>query len=502
MVSPPRQIVVDDADSQIHYFGSGWFEDEGSQDKVGNFGPTYKTTSHGTKGNDSISFSFVGSSVTVWGTTSLKQVDNGTSFDPSWECFVDQISIGATKPFQFPENNWVLCEEETITDGVHVITINVTSTGNTFWFDYITYTPSPSTSYETAVLLVQNTDSAMIYGAGWGALGGTANMTTKVGSEAIFSFVGTSLTWVGFIPTELPHNASKASYSIDNRASVNFPLNGLSPTATTTIYNQVFFTTPDLAIGPHTILITYEGGNGPSTPLTLDYLFVTNTSMPAPLTSSASVTASFPVVSSNPTQSPMVHSRTPVGPIVGGVVGSLSAIAILLSVFWCWRRRRVTHIESGTGFLGTGDDPSYLRTGQPQMSTYMATPSMQRLQAESFTLSNPFAGEGRPSAYVHSRSDVLYGPSSPISPNSDTDNSSSGVRNLSHTPTHTHATSTSDASGYVVGTIDQTRAMRKGRDTAHEPTIAPVVHQDSGIRLHLLRSNVMIEDVPPMYTTT
>lgn len=60
MVSPPRQVVIDDSDTQIHYVGAGWFQDQGSLDNVGNFGPTYKKTSHGTKRNDSMSFSFIG----------------------------------------------------------------------------------------------------------------------------------------------------------------------------------------------------------------------------------------------------------------------------------------------------------------------------------------------------------------------------------------------------------------------------------------------------------
>jgi hypothetical protein len=50
---------VDDVDSQIQYTGP-WFPDQGSQDSVGNFGPPYQSTMHGTISNASLSFAFHG----------------------------------------------------------------------------------------------------------------------------------------------------------------------------------------------------------------------------------------------------------------------------------------------------------------------------------------------------------------------------------------------------------------------------------------------------------
>ena len=55
----PRWIIVDDVDSQIQYTGP-WFPDQGSQDSVGNFGPPYQSTMHGTNSNASLSFAFYG----------------------------------------------------------------------------------------------------------------------------------------------------------------------------------------------------------------------------------------------------------------------------------------------------------------------------------------------------------------------------------------------------------------------------------------------------------
>lgn len=58
----PRQVIVDDTDEDIKYQGFGWFLDNGTQDPVGNFGPTFQSTSHGTKSNGSLSLSFSGQS--------------------------------------------------------------------------------------------------------------------------------------------------------------------------------------------------------------------------------------------------------------------------------------------------------------------------------------------------------------------------------------------------------------------------------------------------------
>ncbi|KAG6809324.1 hypothetical protein H0H93_015912, partial [Arthromyces matolae] len=184
-------------------------------------------------------------------------------------------------------------------------------------------------------------------------------MTTVAGSQVKFDFVGTSLTWVGFIPVELSHNASSVSYVVDNGASVNFNLAGLPASATTTVYFQDFFSIPDLSAGPHSVLVTY---NGPGTPLTLDYLLITNTSLPGTAGATVSSQSTNTATGSSSTTSPKA-SQTPhsgnTGAIVGGVLGGLVFIILLLiALFWCRRRRQVTHVESKPGFLGTGGPPS------------------------------------------------------------------------------------------------------------------------------------------------
>jgi hypothetical protein len=58
--STPRRVVIDDSDPQIRYTGEGWFQDNGSQDGVGNFGPAYNHTLHGTKSDGTLTYTFQG----------------------------------------------------------------------------------------------------------------------------------------------------------------------------------------------------------------------------------------------------------------------------------------------------------------------------------------------------------------------------------------------------------------------------------------------------------
>lgn len=64
-MAEPRWIVVDDKDSGIKYYPASstpWFSvsTEGALDAVGNFGPAYRSTLHGTHSNASLSFNFTG----------------------------------------------------------------------------------------------------------------------------------------------------------------------------------------------------------------------------------------------------------------------------------------------------------------------------------------------------------------------------------------------------------------------------------------------------------
>jgi hypothetical protein len=59
--SSSRTIKVDDTDPHIVYNGGPWILDDGSESKLGNFGPPYQNTLHGVrKGSGSLSYRFQG----------------------------------------------------------------------------------------------------------------------------------------------------------------------------------------------------------------------------------------------------------------------------------------------------------------------------------------------------------------------------------------------------------------------------------------------------------
>ncbi|KAF9458802.1 hypothetical protein BDZ94DRAFT_1312913 [Collybia nuda] len=264
-----RRIVVDDLDSgQIQYVWPGWFRDYGSHDNDGTWGPPYQHTLYGTKVNGNLTFKFNGTDINVLGTTALVKTSTERIFDPTWECFIDQISIGRTEPFTLTENNWDLCAQHEMADGQHELVINVSTAGQAFLFDSIRYTPSP--------------------GLRW-------NLWSR-----------TSLSWIGMIPKEYLRNSTSGTYSIDGEASTSFALEGLDPglAQPENQFNQIFFATPELPAGPHSLSIVYQGGEQ-YTPLTLDFLYVTNNPNPSNISE----------VTHNPSHPDT--RKVPIGTIVG-----------------------------------------------------------------------------------------------------------------------------------------------------------------------------------------
>jgi len=177
--------------------------------------------------------------------------------------------------------------------------------------------------------------------------------------------IGTGLSWYGFRPTELSHNATSAAYSIDAGDPVSFPLTGLPEGAHTTVYNQLFFSTPKLLDGFHS-LVVFHGGDNQHTPLTLTHLVVTSTisaSVPnSGLDSATSTSGSDPssttaltgAYPSSPHNLPSYGSSNdplagkpslsnhsaPLGTILGSTIGSFAFISLaLLFVFGLQRRR-------------------------------------------------------------------------------------------------------------------------------------------------------------------
>ena len=204
-----RLVVVDDTDPNIQYSGP-WFTAQNSQLTTGNFGPPFQSTLHGVSNNASFSYSFSGmsrwlvcfiapslvfgrfsgSQPTVLG-TSITTNASGTQ-DPTWECFIDNISIGWNfSPGSENENNWVFCQNDQLLDGPHVLSMNVTVLHQqTFWFDQIQYLPSSDVTLYNSTLRVDSSDPAVQYSSGWTELLDIVNLTQSTGSTVTFQFFG------------------------------------------------------------------------------------------------------------------------------------------------------------------------------------------------------------------------------------------------------------------------------------------------------------------------
>lgn len=306
--------------------------DNGSQSKLGNFGLPYQNTLHGLKkGSGSLSYSFEGSAVMVYGTMNIRNTSG--VIDPKWSCFIDGVAIPTVPPFQYPENNYPLCEQSQLSDGDHTIIVSATSNGQPFWFDDIEYTPSLGVSLDNATIVVDHMDPYIQYGPGWLPLGDTANMTSTNGAQMNLQFTGVGLSWVGFIPTELPHEPAPALYTVDDLSPVAFVLPGL-PSNSSTLFNQVFFATPALPYGPHNLTVVYQGGNT-LTPLTLTDLLIQNGS---PLVSGVNTTSTAANNTHPGVSKATASTRARAGPIVGGVFGTILAV-LLLAILFIFARR-------------------------------------------------------------------------------------------------------------------------------------------------------------------
>ncbi|KAF9524783.1 hypothetical protein CPB83DRAFT_909679 [Crepidotus variabilis] len=474
-----RSIIVDDLDPSIKYEGNSWFADQGSQDRAGNFGPPFRSTLHGTQSSASLSFQFSGTSITVVGANNLRN-DSGV-LDPKWECFVDHISIGATDPFPYAENNWGFCNQDQLVDGPHTLTVNVTvAKKQTFWFDRIQYTPSPSASIENSIIYIENSDPELQYGPGWGALGGTANLTQTKGSLFEFEFTGVSLSWFSFIPQEFPGNATTGSYSIDGGSPQAFSLNGHPADSTTTVYNQKFFETPTLPMGKHKLSVVYNG-NGDVTPLTLDYLVVQNGTAPSNNTTGSDNNNPVPV------------KKTNIGAIVGGIVSAVAVIILIIIAFLFFRRRRRQQYKRRSIDLHE-EDPPVAQVHPFQYSPVHQSASFHPSSPTGVTSSAWGTSDG------HQPGSSVYGGIAPANARLHQSNPSAGSRSDLHS-TSGAMSSRNPVTPPADGSFGQP-LFEKARDAMSQQsrgTSRVVLHEDSGVRnLHNPVEDVV--ELPPQYT--
>ncbi|KAJ7670868.1 hypothetical protein DFH06DRAFT_1468558 [Mycena polygramma] len=188
----------------------------------------------------------------------------------------------------------------------------------------------------------------------------TTHESSTVGDSFTFQFAGTSLSIFGFTPGGTASDwLLEIDFTLDGNATTKVFTYSNDPLATVKP-NVVYFNAAlDAATGNHTLVakIVDVAGNPPPAAI-IDYItyrpsFATIADKPKFLVpasnatgaasstssgtalSSASSTATVPAIIGGP-----VKHRTPVGAIVGGVLGGCLLIAMLAGTFYLVRRRR------------------------------------------------------------------------------------------------------------------------------------------------------------------
>ncbi|KDR81160.1 hypothetical protein GALMADRAFT_116184 [Galerina marginata CBS 339.88] len=488
MSIPTRWVMVDDTDPGIKYTGP-WNLTLDTQNDMGDDGPLFNGTSHGVNVNGNrADFSFSGSRLIIYGTSKAQLLDaNFGTIDPSWDCFVDGNGLNSSPPTFTIENNWILCEIDSLSDGPHTVgvTARVSSPNNPFSLDRYQYVPSASVALDNATIYVNSTDAAVQFGSGWTPFRNHAgSMTQQNGAKVTFDFVGVQISWVSSIPNTTSTQSAPATYSIDGGTPVSFQLAGLENTSTEK-NNQILFQTPALSPGKHHIEVVH-GGNLSTTPLSLVYIVVQNATVPA---SSASGTLGLPSNTASPNQGSGPHSttksKTPIGAIAGGVVGGILAIVALIFLILFLRRR----VKKGKATEGQSTPD--LAARQPTIEPFNAFPSgpaAYQLPSSSSTQYVPqTTGKGALAALTPKR----YAPPPPPS----------GARSPDLS-LGSGASETKGQNGAVVsagseGVISSQSGSGSGQDPAPLP-VRVLRHEDSGVRLP--ESEEIVVELPPLYT--
>jgi hypothetical protein len=143
------------------------------------------------------------------------------------------------------------------------------------------------------------------------------------------------------------------TYSIDGGQPVPFNLVGLAEEAKESAYNRKFFTTPVVDSSRHTLTVTFLGSHS-TTPLTLDYLYITNGTLAASSNgtpnSSIAITAITTASGATDTNTAGTagdrgNSGLNMGALLGGIFGGLGLVIIIAGAFLYRRHQRLSRYD-------------------------------------------------------------------------------------------------------------------------------------------------------------
>ncbi|KAF8869686.1 hypothetical protein CPB84DRAFT_1803614 [Gymnopilus junonius] len=149
--------------------------------------------------------------------------------------------------------------------------IKVIPSGGAFVLDYITYTPMQSTTLAGQNLIMDNTDQSIHYSGTWNKMTtdfpvgvpylGTMSGSSKQGSNATFTFTGSSVSVYGLVNQQA--GKLSAFFSVDGGATTAYtPFNGMQNTNVSSwVLSQQFYH-QDLQPGSYTLAIQLEEVTG------------------------------------------------------------------------------------------------------------------------------------------------------------------------------------------------------------------------------------------------
>ncbi|KAJ7206328.1 hypothetical protein GGX14DRAFT_457583 [Mycena pura] len=315
--------IVDERDPLVHYAGS--WQDGGVGEEFN--GTTRFTTTQGS----TASFTFVGTSVAVFGTVA--------AIDPpqaSMEFVIDDTIQGTYTP---PSNmtadvhHATLYTSPTLSNGTHTLVITQTAAqaAGVIFLDYIMYN---TTSTDVEQYFIDDRDPRIQYDPPWEMFGSetdfqhTSQASPSTGASFTLQFDGRGISYYGAINNGSAGQVMNASMVVDGGPPVFFvpPIQSAALTV-----NNLIFNSGDLSSGNHTLVVTAENDHN----VWVDYFLV----IPPIDSTSTSAPASSSSASSGGTASS--SKAVPIGVIVGPLVGGLLLLALLgIGLFYLHRRRR------------------------------------------------------------------------------------------------------------------------------------------------------------------
>ncbi|KAF7366270.1 hypothetical protein MSAN_00883200 [Mycena sanguinolenta] len=323
--------VLDDRDPLIQYAGT-W-------SGAGSYSEFYGTTTWSPEQGSTASLSFVGTSVSVYGSVGI---DDASQANMTF--VVDDSITGIYVPpndLTAAIHHELLWESPILSSGTHSLVITQAaapaSRRGVIFLDYIMYdTTSTSLTY-----FIDDRDQRITYTPGWVQDGSdedfqhTSQRTSAIGESFTLEFEGQSIAYYGGMTSQ----TMNASVVIDGGPPTFV---GVPPGATTT--NNLLFQSGNLSAGTHKLVVAAENDQDVWT----DY-FLVNPTTGTPTSNSSSSTSSGvasslgpPTLSASSPSTTLSSSSkpTPIGAIIGGVVGIVAILAVLAAAIFLFKRRK------------------------------------------------------------------------------------------------------------------------------------------------------------------